>query len=272
MEKIAEGKTKILCLENSGVVLVRSKPALTARDGKKKDSFEGKDIFATETTCNCFELLKKFKIPVAYLGRVDERTFRAYEAIMMPIEVVVRRIAFGSRLKRHPNEKEGTIFKDPVVEFFHKDDELGDPLMVFDIHNPRWILHNSKKPLGAGFIGILVDLGRAKDKINNPAIVKQMADTAKQVFLLLEQYWEKQNVVLVDLKIEFGFIVVNGETILVVADVVDNDSWRIWPGGDKAQMKDKQVFRDLKRITPRAREKLKENYKWVAEATRKFLT
>ena len=57
----------------------------------------------------------------------------------------------------------------------------------------------------------------------------------------------------------------------MVADVIDNDSWRIWLGGDKNKMKDKQVYRNLKQITTEGLKTVEENYTWVAERTSKFL-
>lgn len=271
-KKITEGKTKSIERDGPGMVLVINKDILSKGDGKEFLTLSGKGIWATETTCNVFELLKRHNIDMAYIERVDERTFRAYEADMVKLEIVVRNIAFGSYLMRHPEVQEGTVFPEPVIEIFFKSDEDHDPFAEYDTENNNWRLYDAKKPLKDGFIRIMPAIVTAKGIVITTKIVAQIFEIARQVNSALKESWAKQNVALPDFKIEVGFIVKNGKVTLVLADVIDNDSWRIWPLGDKYQMKDKEVFRMLKEVKPEDRNRLKENYQWVALASRKFLT
>jgi len=74
-------------------------------------------------------------------------------------------------------------------------------------------------------------------------------------------------VTLVDLKIEFGR---DMQGNLLVADVIDNDSWRLWPGGDKTRMLDKQVYRNLKDVTQQDLREVADRYALVADLTGKL--
>jgi phosphoribosylaminoimidazole-succinocarboxamide synthase len=269
IKKIAEGKTKIIwATDDPDKVLIESKAVLTKGNGAERVALENKDIFSTETTSNCFILLNGLAIPTHFIKRVDERTFLAHRVKMIPIEIVIRRIATGSYLIRNPTVKEGTIFHKLAIEFFLKDDAIHDPLMIWNETRQCFELFDAKKPISQeSYLG---DLPKDTPLIpKNLAEVRQLSNLGRDVFSILEKAWEMQSVKLVDLKIECGYT--NSGT-LVVADVIDNDSWRIWPGGDKTQMKDKQVYRELVTVTPEHLEILKKNYAWVAEATKKFLT
>jgi phosphoribosylaminoimidazole-succinocarboxamide synthase len=53
--------------------------------------------------------------------------------------------------------------------------------------------------------------------------------------------------------------------------VIDNDSWRIWPGGDKDRQLDKQVYRDMPEVTDERLAALLLKYEQVAELTDEFV-
>lgn len=263
---IAEGKTKIIWSIQgvSDEVLIESKDQITAGDGVKRDIIESKGILSNKTTCNCFRLLNLKGVPTHFIKEINERIFRAYFLSMIPTEFVIRRIATGSYLKRNLEIMEGTIFEQLVTEFFLKDDARHDPMMIWNDRKQHFELYDAKLPIKYGYLGKL----ESSEIPKTLKEVEQLRDISVRVFLILEEAWEKLNVSLVDLKIECGY---DASGKILVGDVIDNDSWRIWPGGDKTQMKDKQVYRDLKSTTPEALNAIKKNYVWVAEATSKFI-
>ncbi|HEY4963087.1 MAG TPA: phosphoribosylaminoimidazolesuccinocarboxamide synthase [Candidatus Saccharimonadales bacterium] len=275
LDTIAQGKTKEILEDVAGDgtrVLIRSKDDITAGDGERRDELEGKAVIATTTTVNVFRLLNEAGIPTHFLGDVDDVTFEARKLKMIPLELVTRRIATGSYLKRSPETDEGTVFDDIVFEVFEKDDENHDPMVEFDFDGGTFKRYVASKPKDEGLISEEPLEGSQLEGLSRATLI-EMEVLTRQVFEVLEAAWGKQKVALVDLKIEFGFDATTGK--LVVGDVIDNDSWRIWPGGDKAQMKDKQVYRDLAGVEDpgaKAKElgKIKNNYQWVATATGRF--
>lgn len=256
------GKTKVIWeIHGSNEVLIESKDDITAGDGEKRDVIEDKAVHATHTTSNCFELLTRAGIPNHFIRRETDRTFRAEQVAMIPIELVARRVAYGSYLKRNPEVTEGATFGEIEFEFFAKDDPNHDPIIRFDFDSGVVRRYNPKQPVAPESLIDETPMSESPFGITEEQAM-QLQRLTVDTFELLEAAWADQDVTLVDMKIECGRKK-SGE--LAVADVIDNDSWRIWPGGDPKQMVDKQLYRDGQPL-----DYVADKYAWVAEATNQF--
>uniref|UniRef100_A0A8D2LUW4 PurE domain-containing protein n=2 Tax=Varanus komodoensis TaxID=61221 RepID=A0A8D2LUW4_VARKO len=244
-KKINEGKTKeVYDLPNlPGCVLLQSKDQITAGNAARKDRMEGKAAISNTTTSCVFQLLQEAGIKTAFMRKHSDTAFIAAHCEMIPIEWVCRRIATGSFLKRNPGVEEGYRFYPPKIEMFYKDDAANDP---------QW---SEEQLIEVKFQFAGLEIGRTEVDI--------MAQSTRAIFEILEKAWQPLNCTLVDLKVEFGVNIATKE--IVLADVIDNDSWRLWPAGDRKQQKDKQSYRDLKEVTPEALQMVKRNFEWVAE-------
>ena len=235
---IAAGKTKKIyaCPDNNDLVYIVSKDDITAGDGTRRNQLLGKSYWSTATTANVFSLLNDKGIATHFIKHIDANTLLVKRCLMLPIEQVQRRIATGSYLKSHPEIIEGSRFDPVVVETFLKNDALHDPKI-----SPAEIIEKG--------------LATADE-------IMQMADEGRKIFVVLEEAWQNLGIVLADLKIEFGK---DSKGNIILADVVDNDSWRLWPSGDKSRMLDKQIYRNLKEVTEQDLQNIAHNYQLVTE-------
>lgn len=286
---LGEGKTKCILEvpDDPMAVDLEAKKDITAFDNPDyTKQIDKKPEYATITTCRVFELLRDAGIPVAYREQITPISFRADKCEMIMLEVVARRYAVGSFLERHPELKQNPPFRFSglKIEFFFKTtdggytdrwgvrQELGldakkkeeDPLIV-NPHSEVWQFVQSKKPAwevggGLGEVqakGVIDDITDTDSKI---VLIRDMELITRRVFLVLEKVWAMMGYRFIDFKIEFG---INADGQLVVADVIDNDSWRL---RDKFwEELSKQAFRDGEPLS-----EVERKYMIVADLLQQF--
>jgi len=211
-----EGKAKkIYETENPNEILVYYKDDATALNGLKKGTIIDKGIMNNTITTFFFDLLGKNGIPHHQIKKLSDREALCKKVNIIPIEVVTRNIAAGSLAKKMGVE-EGLILKRPLVEFYYKSDELGDPMINADY---------------------AVSFGFATD---------EQVDTLKEYALkindILKAFLLERKVRLVDFKLEFG-VDANGDVIL--ADEITPDTSRLWDKDTNEKLDKDRFRRDL---------------------------
>jgi phosphoribosylaminoimidazole-succinocarboxamide synthase len=208
-----EGKAKQIYRTNEdAVLLVSYKNSATAFNGEKKAEIEGKGRLNNEISTLLFEKLAENGIESHFIKRLSQTEQLVKEVSIVPLEVVVRNIMAGSLSKRLGIE-EGTPLKTPIVEFYYKNDDLGDPLITED--------H--------------IELLEAATKDQ----VQQLKEAALKVNQVLISHFKNCGIRLVDFKLEFGL---TKDGTLLLADEISPDTCRLWD--EKTNEKfDKDVFR-----------------------------
>ena len=214
--KVYEGKAKILYEgPEPGTYVQYFKDDTTAGNGEKFAQIEGKGVLNNRLSEYFMNGLNEIGVPTHFIRRINmrEQLIRAVE--MIPLEVVVRNIAAGSISKRLGIE-EGTPLPRPIVEFYYKNDALGDP-MVSEEHILAfgWAAH--------------------QDLDDIVALALRVNDFLSGVMMGV-------GIKLVDFKIEIGRIYDGDFMRLVVADEISPDSCRLWDA-KTGQKLDKDVFR-----------------------------
>jgi len=215
--KIYEGKAKILYEgPEPGTVIQYFKDDATAFNAEKHDVINGKGVLNNRISSHLMTRLEEIGIPTHFIRMENMREQLVYSVEIIPIELVVRNVAAGSLCKRL-GLKEGEILPKPLVEFYYKKDELGDPLVGED--------H-------------IVTFGWA-----DPYELEEMVSMAWRVNDYLNGLFSGIGLTLVDFKLEFGRIWgEHGELYLVLADEVSPDNCRLWDKKTGEKM-DKDRFR-----------------------------
>ena len=211
MTFILQGKVKtVFELDEPDKVLIQYEDKVTAGNGKKEAYVEDKGKVCCQISELLFQELERYGIKTHYVSMPTHRAMAVKKVDIIPIEVVVRNIAAGSIVRQTPLE-EGTVFSNPLVEFYLKDDEKDDPLLTED---------------------------RARMMGDYP--LRELKQRAAEVNVVLQDIFKKIDLTLVDFKLEYGYDV-NGN--LLLADELSPDGMRLWKVGTSESF-DKDLFRN----------------------------
>ncbi|MCJ7420575.1 phosphoribosylaminoimidazolesuccinocarboxamide synthase [Sphingomicrobium astaxanthinifaciens] len=214
--QIYEGKAKILYEgPEPGTIIQYFKDDATAFNAEKKGQIAGKGVLNNRISEKIFTSLHTIGVPTHFIRRLNMREQLVRQVEIVPIEVVVRNVAAGSMTKRLGIE-EGTQLPRTVIEYYYKDDKLGDP-MVTEEH--------------------IACFGWASQEEMN-----DIADMAIRVNDYMCGLFAGIGIRLVDFKLEFGRIWENDYSRIILADEISPDSCRLWDVKSNKKL-DKDRFR-----------------------------
>ncbi|MGE6755905.1 phosphoribosylaminoimidazolesuccinocarboxamide synthase [Rossellomorea sp. NPDC071047] len=216
MEKgtlLYEGKAKqIFATQDEDVVWIQYKNSATAFNGEKKADIDGKGVLNNKISSLLFSKLAEQGIQSHFIKQLSDDEQLVKRVSIIPLEVVVRNVIAGSLSKRLGKE-EGTPLQKPIIEFYYKDDDLGDPLITDDHIDYLEIASKEER-----------------------AEIRDMALSVNEVLLGI---FKEAGVTLVDFKLEFGK---DRNGAILLGDEISPDTCRLWDSKTNQKL-DKDVFR-----------------------------
>ncbi|MBI1328238.1 MAG: phosphoribosylaminoimidazolesuccinocarboxamide synthase [Alphaproteobacteria bacterium] len=198
-----EGKAKVLYEgPEPGTLIQHFKDDATAFNNQKRGTVIGKGILNNRISEYLMLRLEEMGIETHFIKALNMREQLVKAVDIIPVEVVVRNVTAGSLAKRFGVE-EGMALPRPLIEFYLKSDELGDP-MVSEEH--------------------IMMFGWA-----DPLELEEMKVQAIRVNDFLSGLFLGVGIKLVDFKLEFGRIFdEDGNVYIILADEISPDNCRLW--------------------------------------------
>ncbi|MEB3290929.1 MAG: phosphoribosylaminoimidazolesuccinocarboxamide synthase [Leptolyngbya sp.] len=222
-EKLYEGKAKIIyTTDDPAVLLTYFKDDATAFNAQKRGQIADKGKINCAISTYLFQQLEAAGVPTHWLETTSDREMRVKALTIIPLEVVVRNVAAGS-LCRQTGLPLGQGLEPPLVEFYYKNDDLGDPLLTPD----RMRVMN----------------------LASEEQIETLRRQAQRINQVLTEFFASCAITLVDFKLEFGL---DHQQQILLGDEISPDTCRLWDQAteDETQrVMDKDRFRqDLGQI------------------------
>jgi phosphoribosylaminoimidazole-succinocarboxamide synthase len=221
-KQIYEGKAKVLFEgPEPGTIVQYFKDDATAFNNQKRGTITGKGVLNNRISEFLMMRIAEIGVPTHFVRRLNmrEQLVRAVEII--PLEIVVRNVVAGSLAKRLGME-EGTPLARSIVEYYFKNDALGDP-MVSEEHITAFSWATTHE----------------LDEIMQMAL--RINDFLAGLFVGI-------GIRLVDFKLEFGRLYDKGESRIVLADEISPDNCRLWDSKTNEKLDKDRFRRDLGRV------------------------
>ncbi len=215
-EKLYEGKAKILyATEDPTRVIQYFKDDATAFNAEKKGTIIDKGVMNNTISTLAFQYLESCGVATHFVENLSDREMLVQRLNIVPLEMVARNIVAGSLAKRMGLEEGGEL-PSPVIEWYYKRDDLGDPLLNED--------H-------------VVIFG-----LSDVSTLHTLRETTLRVNGLLKEFFLAQEILLVDFKVEYGR---NREGEILLADEITPDGCRFWDRKTREKMDKDRFRRDL---------------------------
>ena len=220
--QIYEGKAKILYEgPEPGTIIQYFKDDATAFNAQKRGTISGKGVINNRISEYVFTRLSHIGIPTHFIRRLNMREQLVRQVEIIPIEVVVRNVAAGSISKRL-GIPEGEPLPHTLIEYYYKDDALGDPLIAEEhIACFGWATNEEMQ-----------DISSMAIRVND----------------FLCGMFSAVNIRLIDFKLEFGRLWDNDELHIILADEISPDNCRLWDVKTNEKMDKDRFRRDLGRV------------------------
>ncbi len=220
--RIYEGKAKVLFEgPEPGTLVQYFKDDATAFNNQKQGVITGKGVLNNRISEYLMLRLSEIGVPTHFVRRLNMREQLVREVEIIPIEVVVRNVAAGSLAKRFRLE-EGSALPRSIVEYYLKNDELGDPL-VSEEH--------------------ITAFGWA-----NPQDIDDILQLSLRINDFLSGLFHGIGLRLVDFKLEYGRLWEEEQMRIVLADEISPDSCRLWDIETNEKLDKDRFRRDLGRV------------------------
>lgn len=220
--KIYEGKAKILYEgPEPGTIVQYFKDDATAGNGAKKGTITGKGVLNNRISEYLMLQLSEINIPTHFIRRLNMREQLVKSVEIIPLEIVVRNVAAGSIVKRLGLD-EGKKLPRPIVEYYLKNDELNDPLVLEDhITTFNW------------------------------ATLQEMDEIVSYTLRIndfLRGLFAGIGIRLIDFKLEYGRLWKDDEFHIVLADEISPDNCRFWDMASGEKLDKDRFRRDLGKV------------------------